>query len=134
MRAVIDTNIIVSGYLGGSLEAIIVAWKSGKFTLIVSAAIVNEYHAVLKRPKFKIERAELDDFSALLLDRAEFVIPLEKVNAISADPSDNKFLEAAIAGSANLIVSGDGHLLELEIFRDIPIISARQFIERLKEQ
>ena len=57
MRVVIDTNIIVSGYLGGSLEAIIVTWKSGKFTLIVSAAIVNEYLAVLKRPKFKIERA-----------------------------------------------------------------------------
>lgn len=134
MRVVIDTNIIVSGYLGGSLEAIIVAWKSGKFTLIVSAAVVNEYHAVLKRPKFKIERAELDDFSALLLDKAEFVIPVEKINAISADPSDNKFLEAAIAGSASLIVSGDGHLLELEIFRDIPIISARDFIEQLRNQ
>jgi putative PIN family toxin of toxin-antitoxin system len=121
MRVVVDTNIIV-------------AWKSGKFTLIVSAAIVNEYHAVLKRPKFKIERAELDDFSALLLDKAEFVIPLERVNAISSDPSDNKFLEAAIAGKANLIVSGDGHLQELEIFHDIPIISARQFIEQLKDK
>lgn len=134
MRVVIDTNIIVSGYLGGSLEAIIVAWKSGKFTLIVSAAIVNEYHTVLRRPKFKIESAELNDFSALLLDKAEFVIPLEKISTISADPSDNKFLEAAIVGEANLIVSGDGHLLELEIFRDIPIISAREFIEQLRDQ
>jgi putative PIN family toxin of toxin-antitoxin system len=88
----------------------------------------------LKRPKFKIERAELDDFSALLLDKAEFVIPLETINAISDDPSDNKFLEAAIAGGANLIVSGDGHLLELEIFRDIPIVSAREFIQKLKDQ
>jgi putative PIN family toxin of toxin-antitoxin system len=134
MRVVIDTNIIVSGYLGGSLEAIIVAWKSGKFTLIVSAAIVNEYHAVLKRPKFKIERAELDDFSALLLDRAEFIIPLERIHAVPTDPSDNKFLEAAVAGGANLIVSGDGHLLELEIFRDIPIVSAREFIEKLRDE
>ena len=116
------------------MEAIIVAWKSGKFTLIVSAAIVNEYHAVLKRPKFKIERAELDDFSALLLDRAEFVIPLERIHAVSADPSDNKFLEAAVAGGANLIVSGDGQLLELEIFRDIPIVSAREFIEQLRKR
>src|SRR6266511_6121142 len=132
MRVVIDTNIIVSGYLGGSLEAIIVAWKSGIFTLIVSAAIVNEYLAVLKRPKFKIEQSELDDFAALLLDQAEFIIPLEEINAIPADPSDNKFLEAAIAGKAVLIISGDGHLLELETFRDIPIIPAREFIERLR--
>ena len=134
MRVVIDTNIIVSGYLGGSLEAIIVAWKSGKFTLVVSAAIVDEYLTVLKRPKFKIARAELDDFSALLLDKAEFVIPLESIHAVSVDASDDKFLEAAIAGKASLIVSGDGHLLELETFRDIPIVSARKFIEQLKNE
>lgn len=134
MRVVIDTNIIVSGYLGGALETIIVAWKSGTFTLIVSDAIANEYHAVLKRPKFKIKRAELDDFSALLLDRAEFVIPLETVNAILADPTDNKFLEAAIAGKVNLIVSGDNHLLELKSFREIPIITAREFVTWLESQ
>jgi predicted nucleic acid-binding protein len=55
MRIVVDTNIIVSGYLGGALEAIIIAWKSGKFTLVVSAAIVDEYLSVIKRPKFQIE-------------------------------------------------------------------------------
>lgn len=131
MRVVIDTNIIVSGYLGGALEVLIVAWKSGKFTLIVSDAIANEYHTILKRPKFKIERTELDDFSALLLDKAEFVIPLETVNAILADPTDNKFLEAAVAGKVNFIVSGDGHLLELKSFREIPIITAREFINSL---
>lgn len=134
MRVVIDTNIIVSGYLGGALETIIVAWKSGTFTLIVSDAIANEYHAVLKRPKFKIKRAELDDFSALLLDRAEFVIPLETVNAILTDPTDNKFLEAAIAGKVNLKVSGDNHLLELKSFREIPIIAAREFVTWLESQ
>ena len=132
MRVVVDTNIIVSGYLGGALEAIIVAWKSGKFTLVVSDAIADEYHEVLKRPKFKIERAELDDFSALLLDKAEFVNPLETISAIVADPADNKFLEAAITGKVNLIVSGDNHLLELKTYGEIPIITARDFITRLK--
>jgi len=134
MRVIIDTNIIVSGYLGGALEAIIIAWKSRKFTLIVSDAIAIEYHAVLKRPKFKIERAELDDFSALLLDKAEFVTPLETVNVILADPTDNKFLEAAVAGKVNFIVSGDGHLLELKSFREIPIITAREFVTWMENQ
>lgn len=133
MRVVIDTNIIVSGYLGGALEAVIVAWKSGKFTLVISDAIANEYHTVLKRPKFKIEQAELDDFSNLILDKAEFVIPLETINAIAEDPTDNKFLEAAIAGKVNFIISGDGHLLELKSFREIPIITAREFVTALEE-
>ena len=132
MRVVIDTNVIVSGYLGGSLEAIIIAWKSGKFTLVVSAAIVDEYLSVLKRPKFRIEHTEIEDFTALLLDKAEFVIPLEQIHAIDADASDNKFLEAAMTGRANLIVSGDGHLLELRTFRDIPIVTAKEFVRKLK--
>ncbi len=59
---------------------------------------------------------------------------LESINAIPADPTDNKFLEAAVEGKANLIVSGDGHLLELETFRNIPIITAREFITRLENQ
>lgn len=134
MRVVIDTNIIVSAYLGGALKAIIVSWKSGKFTLVVSDAISDEYHEVLKRPKFQIERAELDDFFALLLDKAEFVIPLETINVITSDSSDNKFIEAAIAGKARLIVSGDNHLLELKSFRDIPIITAKEFIKQLESQ
>jgi putative PIN family toxin of toxin-antitoxin system len=134
MRVVVDTNIIVSGYLGGALEGIIVAWKAGKFALVVSKAIADEYLKVLRRPKFKIERAEVDDFAALLLTIADFVIPLESINAIPADTTDNKFLEAAVEGKANLIVSGDGHLLELETFRNIPIITAREFITRLESQ
>ena len=76
----------------------------------------------------------MDDFSALLLDRAEFVIPLETVNVILADPTDNKFLEAAIAGKVNLIVSGDNHLLELKSFREIPIIAAGEFVTWLESQ
>jgi len=85
MRVVIDTNIMVSAYLGGMLKKLIVAWKSGKFTLVVSDAVADEYREVLKRPKFKIEHTELDDFFALLLDRAEFVIPIETIDVIAED-------------------------------------------------
>jgi hypothetical protein len=134
MRVVVDTNIIVSAYLGGVLEGIIVAWKSGTFTLVVSKEIAAEYLGVLRRPKFKIESAEIDDFAALLLDRADFVIPLESLNVVHDDPSDNKFLEAAVAGNANLIVSGDEHLLEIKSFRNIPIIKARQFVDMLQSE
>lgn len=131
MRVVIDTNIIVSAYLGGPLEGIIISWKSGRFTLLVSRDIAEEYLEVLRRPKFQIEQMEVDDFASLLLSRAEFTIPLETLTIIEDDPSDNKFLEAAVAGQASLIVSGDGHLLKVKSFRNIPIITARAFMAKL---
>jgi uncharacterized protein len=132
-RVVIDTNVIASAYLGGRLEAIIVAWIAGKFVLMVSNQIVSEYLNVLSRPKFKIARAELDDFAALILSKAEFVLPQEIIHAVEADPSDNKFLEAAIAGQADHIISGDGHLWSLRYFRGIPIIKPAEFLKILEK-
>lgn len=131
MRVVIDTNIIVSAYLGGSLEIILRSFKADQFTLIVSKAIVDEYLSVLSRPKLYIEQSEQDDFAALLLLKAEFVSPQETVTVVEADPSDNKFLEAALQGKAIYVVSGDSHLLGLKTFRDIPIITAREFVGKL---
>jgi predicted nucleic acid-binding protein len=64
--------------------------------------------------------------------KAEFVSPTESVHAVEADPSDNKFLEAALAGQAVCVVSGDSHLLQLKSFRGISIFTAREFIERLE--
>ena len=132
MRSVvIDTNVMVSAYLGGRLETIIVAWIEGKFVLTVSNQIVNEYINVLSRPKFKIARAELDDFAALILSKAEFVVPGESIRVVEADPSDNKFLEAAVTGQADYIISGDKHLRDLKEFRGIAILTPSAFLEQL---
>jgi predicted nucleic acid-binding protein len=57
---------------------------------------------------------------------------MEFFKVVEDDPSDNIFIEAAVAGKAKLIVSGDGHLLNLGSFRDIPIITAKEFLEMLK--
>ncbi len=133
MRAVLDTNIIVSAYLGGALENVLKAFKTGRYTLVVSDPIVDEYFKVLKRPKLRIKPDEFDDFASLLLVKAEFVTPSEVVTAVKADPSDNKFLEAALEGEADCLVSGDNHLLALKFFRGIPIITAREFIEQLQD-
>jgi putative PIN family toxin of toxin-antitoxin system len=122
---------MVSAYLGGRLETIIVAWIEGKFVLTVSNQIVNEYINVLSRPKFKIARAELDDFAALILSKAEFVVPGESIRVVEADPSDNKFLEAAVTGQADYIISGDKHLRDLKEFRGIAILSPSAFLEQL---
>ena len=131
MRVVIDTNVLISAVLGGRVGVIVDEWRARKFTLIVSEAIVREYLNVLHRPKFRISQREIAAVTDFLFKNAEFVTPLEEVNVIMADPSDNKFLEAALQGKAEYVVSGDEHLLEQKSFRDIPIINAREFIERL---
>jgi predicted nucleic acid-binding protein len=63
---------------------------------------------------------------------AEFVDPDEEITAVEDDPDDDKFLEAAVAGDAQSLVSGDEHLLALDSFRDIEIVTPRTFYERLE--
>ena len=133
-RAVLDTNIFISAVLGGRLRIIIDEWKLGKFKLIVTDAIAREYLEVINRPKFKIPQAEIIAVSDYLLQLGEFVTPEEEIHIIVADSTDDKFLEAAIAGQVNFIVSGDNHLLELKSFREIPIITAKEFISWLETQ
>ena len=132
MRAVLDTNIFISAVLGGRLGIIIDEWKAGKFKLIVTDGIAREYLDVINRPKFNIPQAEIIAVSDYLLQLGEFVTPAEEIHIIVADPTDNKFLEAATAGQVNFIVSGDNHLLELKSFREIPIITAKEFISWLE--
>ncbi|GJQ35492.1 MAG: PIN domain-containing protein [Anaerolineaceae bacterium] len=131
MRIVLDTNIFISSVLGGKLKIIVDEWKAGKFKLIVSEAIAREYLDVINRPKFNIPPIEIVTVTEFLLQAAEFVTPEEQIVVVVADPTDNKFLEAAIAGKVDYIVSGDRHLLELGSFREIPIIKAMDFTELL---
>jgi len=132
MRVVIDTNVMVSGVLGGSVGAVLDHWRLGRFTLVVTDAIVGEYLEVLRRPKFALPPDVVDTIIGYVFHKAEFVYPSERVAVITADPKDNQFLEAAVAGNADSIVSGDQHLLSLGSFRGTPIITARGFLERLE--
>lgn len=131
MRVVLDTNVFISAILGGRLGVIVDEWKAGKFTLIITDAIAREYLDVINRPKFKIPQNEIMAATDYLLQTAEFVTPQEQIHVIVADLTDNKFLEAAVAGKVNFIVSGDNHLLELKSFKKITVITAREFITRL---
>ena len=134
MRVVLDTNVFISSVLGGRLRLIVDEWKAGKFTLIITDAIAREYLDVINRPKFKIPSDEIVATSDYLLQTAEFVTPEEEITVIVADLTDNKFLEAAVAGRVNFIISGDSHLLELKSFKEIPIVTAREFINWLEGQ
>lgn len=131
-RVILDTNIIISSVLGGALFLVLEKWDKENFTVIVTTDIVSEYFEVLNRPKFELTQETIDKITRYIYQFSEFVVPEEQIRFIKDDPKDDKFLEAAIAGKVDYIVSGDKHLLDLKEFRSIPIISGREFIDWLE--
>jgi putative PIN family toxin of toxin-antitoxin system len=99
-------------------------------SLLLSPDLLEEVERVLHYPKFHFSSSEIVDYLALLTETAELVQPDFRLSVIEADPSDNRVLECALAGRAEVIVSGDGHLLSLKNFEEIPILRAQDFLDR----
>jgi uncharacterized protein len=129
-RIVLDTNIIVSASWGGAPGEIIQAWFSQRYALLISPPILAEYQATLER--LLPNSSDASHFLHAVYLRGITVTPREKVTVIKQDPDDNRFLECALAGHADYIVSGDQHLLKLGSFRKTPIVTPRAFLNRLK--
>jgi putative PIN family toxin of toxin-antitoxin system len=131
MRVVIDTNVILSAVLGGTLKAILDHWQNERFILVVTDEIVREYLDVLQRPKFGLRGDVIDNIATFVFQFAEFVVPIEHVQVVKADPKDDKFLDAVMVGKVDVLVSGDKHLLDLKEYVGVPIITPREFLKRL---
>lgn len=129
MRVVLDTNIFISAILGGTLADLIQYWLMDKFVIVVSDEIVREYYEVLRRPKFGLKQELVEAVIGYVFRKGEFVTPLNRFEIIVDDPKDNMFLESAIEGDVDWIVSGDKHLLEIKEFRGVRIISGREFLD-----
>ena len=132
-RVILDTNIVISSVLGGALVLVLEKWGEQKFTVIVTTDIVGEYFDVLNRPKFGLKQETIDKITRYIYQFSEFVSIEEQIRFIEEDPKDDKFLEAAVAGKVDFIVSGDNHLLVLKEFRSIPIITGREFLDWLQD-
>lgn len=136
MRAVVDTGVFASALIRrqGTTGAVLRALRNGQFTTIYTTDILVEIIDVLGRDKFRTKyHIQPDDITALInliRLRGELVIPSKPVTACR-DPKDNKFLEAALAGDADCIVSGDADLLDLTPFESIPILRPAEFLARL---
>jgi putative PIN family toxin of toxin-antitoxin system len=129
LRVVIDTNVFVSAALRpGSVSdrAVIEAVTSD--TVLASKATLDELQEVVQRPKFnKTRLLELRlGFLARYLDRFETVQVFDRV-AHCRDPKDNKFLELALSGKADFLITGDADLLSLHPWRGIAILSPADF-------
>lgn len=125
MRVVVDTNVFVSAILK---KASVPALVHREDTLLKSKATEDEVRLVLARPRFSgYVGPSLPGWLNQALDAAEEVIIAERMVACR-DPKDDKFLELAVNGHVDLVVSGDADLLALKMFRDIPIISPAAFV------
>jgi putative PIN family toxin of toxin-antitoxin system len=120
--------------MGGRLASLLDLWDAEQYILVVSDEIVREYVEVLHRPKLGLQPGQIDAVVALVLQAAEFVTPAIQASAIVADADDNKFVDAAVAGGAHYLVSGDHHLLDLKSFQGVHITAAREFIEIVESQ
>ena len=130
MRVVVDTNVLVSATLfEHSLPGRAVFTALRVAELLLSIETLTELHEVLHRPKFNkyLTVEEREAFLTALTMRATMVEVSIQIDDCR-DPKDNKFLELAVAGRAECIVTGDKDLLVLHPFRQINIVTPTDFI------
>jgi len=130
VRVVLDTNVVVSSLLfTGISTKLVPLWQSGVITPLVSRSILEEYWRVLSYPKFKLTDAEIKGLiQEKLVPYAEVITPRRRLRVVERDPSDDKFVECAVAGKARVIISGDKDLLTIGSYRKIVIQSPAQFL------
>jgi putative PIN family toxin of toxin-antitoxin system len=137
LRIVLDTNLLVSGVISAGLPRRLVdGVKTGEFEFCTSEVLLAELLKVLSRDKFILRLAQagltppgiVDDLRRL----AVVVSPTGTPRVVPTDPDDDHVIAAAVAGRADLIASGDKRdLLPMESYAGIPIVSAREAVERL---
>lgn len=128
MKVLLDTNIFISGiFWRGSSNKVITNWKEGKFTLVTSLEAISEIIKVLKDFKIKLSDDMIKEWVDLIVRNSIIVEPKEKIEAVKDDQKDNIFIETAVAGNVDYIVSQDNHLLKLKEFRGIKIITPEEF-------
>jgi uncharacterized protein len=115
IRVVADTNIYISAlHFGGTPRRFLEAAQAGAFELVISDAILDEIGKVLRTEKFAWPEEEIAKAQRALVGFTERARPAGTLQVIAADPADNRILECAEAGNADVIVSGDKHLLQLK--------------------
>ena len=140
MKIVLDTNVIVSRYMSrrGAPARLYERWEQGHFDVLVTDSILDEYADVFSRPGIQRRTGVVGDEVGILIAEiarnALVVEPEDAVTNVSADPDDDIFLECAVAGSADYIVSGDQHLLALGSFRGIAIVPPAMFVLILDDE
>ena len=129
-RVVVDTNTIVSGILlPDSVPRKLLDFPAEHATLIFSVATRDELLRVIAREKFdRYVAIEARERAVTILLRDAEIVTLRRLFHACRDPKDDKFLDAAYAGKADFLISGDADLKSLGAFEGIPILTAARYM------
>jgi len=131
LRAVIDANVWVSaaGFPGWGPDKIVDLARAGVFRSILSPLLLEQVTRRLVKPPFSLSPHLVERFGDEMRSISEIVVPDFTLAVITAKESDNRILEVAVAGKADVIVTGDRrHLLPLGSYAGIPIVSPPDFL------
>jgi putative PIN family toxin of toxin-antitoxin system len=141
LKVVLDTNVLVSSLLvkAGLPAAVVDAWREQEYILVTSPQLIAEVRSTLNYPRLRRKYALTEkDVEGLinLLEHDALVVPGQALvtGAVPGDPADEMVLACAVDAEADVIVSGDMHLLALGDYQGIAILTARAFLERLAEE
>jgi len=135
VRAVVDTNVFVSAFLtpAGTCGRLLAAWVTGGFTLVLDQRIVLEYAKVLSEAKFGFDRSLAEGFIVRLAAEAE-EITAPPAGIHLPDETDAKFVEVALAASADCVVTGNARHFPAKACRGARILTPAQFLARLADE
>jgi uncharacterized protein len=137
MKIVLDTNTVISGLLWkGAPRQILDLARSGSLTLFTSPELLAELANVLERKKFSarlvLAETNVDELVYGYAALAKTIRPAKIKPVIKADPDDNKVLACAKAAKAEIITSGDDHLLNLKEYEGIRILTVNQLLAEVQ--
>jgi putative PIN family toxin of toxin-antitoxin system len=131
-RVVIDTNVLISGlFATTSTPALAVEKAITKAQLVATTQTLRELLETVLQPKFDryVSRERRDALLQRVAALVEIIEVVQHVRA-SRDPKDDKFLEAAVNGRANVLLTGDRDLLDLNPFRGVAIVTPAEYLGR----
>lgn len=124
--------LISAWFWDGNEAELIELVESGILEGYTSEQLAEELYRALRYPKFDLTQDQVESIYGYYLLLLKIVNPKQAVDTIEDDPDDNRVLECALEAQADYIISGDHHLLNLEEYRGIRIISAAELVNRLK--
>ncbi|HLC19766.1 MAG TPA: putative toxin-antitoxin system toxin component, PIN family [Candidatus Nanoarchaeia archaeon] len=136
MKITVDTNVLISAtFWTGASDKIISKVEAKLIQLVLSKEIIKEYAGVLDyeeiKTKIRNKNLVMKHTVSKIISLSTIIEPTEKFFAVKDDPDNNKILECAVAGRVDFIVSNDKHLLKLQKFENISIVSPDDFVKKL---
>jgi putative PIN family toxin of toxin-antitoxin system len=133
LAIVLDTNVWISGifFRRGVPARILAAWRDDRFEIVVTPDTLAELETKLRQKtiQFRADPTLADEWLDYIRTYARQVPPAGVAAGVCRDPKDDQFLDAAVSGGAQYIVSGDKDLQALDIYQQVKVLPPREFVE-----